>query len=161
MKWFSITLITIAVGLTLFIGGYYAGNTEKQAVDYNKQLLDLVNEERQKAGLKALEYDITLESTAYHKTKDMVVYKYFAHERDGVTVLRDIRKIKPECQTTGENLGITNESMQAIVTGWLNSETHRDIMLNPEHDLTAVSVMKDYDQVHGTVYKATQHFCDL
>lgn len=158
--------VAIIVGIFSFYTTAYFYNSTKseshQAIQLDAGTIhNLVNEERTKAGLETLEWDITLESTASHKTNDMIKYDYFSHDRNGVLILSDVKKIKPECKEAGENLAETNQDAQTVVDGWLNSPTHRENMLHEGYDTTGIYVDTTYDEEHGEITIITQHFCDL
>jgi len=161
-----ISLFTLGLGYTLGIIQNTEQTVPTQATKLDADtIFDLVNQERNKAGLKPLERYSRLDSTANMKTHDMIVNDYFSHDYNGEKIYENIRQIAPECEQKdywlGENLAVTNESSKSVVEGWLASESHRANMLDPKYTKSGISAADTSStyQGHKNVTKITQHFC--
>ena len=102
---------------------------------------NLINDEREKAGLKALAWDSNLESTA--DVRAMECAQEFSHTRlngsPWYTVNSDIMG--------GENLAFGYENARDVVRGWMDSISHRENILYPSFDTIAISIYVDDDGV--------------
>ena len=100
--------------------------------DYRQEVLDLVNAQRAKYGLTALEMgDDALTAAAQTRAEEIAVVN--SHTRpDGskcFTVLKDYGVTNTP---TGENAAWGSVSPEEVVNAWMNSEGHRANILNPE-----------------------------
>lgn len=120
--------------------------------DFASQVLVLVNQEREKAGLNKLAMSDTLTPPANLRAKE--IKESFAHTRpDGRpwhTVLDDYNI---RTQASGENLAYGYNTPEAVVTGWMNSPGHRANILGKQFNNIGIGVYT----VNGTVY-CTQLF---
>lgn len=118
-------------------------------------ILNLVNNERVKAGLKPLVSDPRLVATAQAKADEMTRLNYFAHDNPatGKNSAWDNPIFNQICTTSSENIsntaGYADNNTQAVI-GWMGSKAHHDAILRPDYTLTGVAVS-------GT--KVVQHFC--
>ncbi len=124
-----------------------------------QRIFELVNVERQKAGMSALSYNKTMEKYARIKSKDMADQGYFDH-RDlrGELITTMIEADGVAYQAWGENIayiggGDVNTLADQFMTNWMNSEGHRANILSDNFDSIGVGVY----QAAGEVY-ATQEF---
>lgn len=107
---------------------------QAQPVDqqqFARQVLDLVNQERGKAGLQPLSLDANLMKAAQDKSDDMVKNNYMSHyapngedpftrmQRDGAMGL-------------AENIAGGQQTPQDVVNAWMGDEGHRDNILNAQ-----------------------------
>ena len=104
---------------------------------------NMVNEERERAGLGALVWDSNLESTSDVRARECE--QSFSHTRpDGnpwYTVNSEIM--------AGENLAYGYETAGEVLRGWMDSPTHRENILYPTFTKIAISV---YVADDGTYY---------
>lgn len=119
-------------------------------------IFNLVNAEREKAGLKPLVRDTRLDATAQARADDMVARKYFSHN-DPVTGenLVNILNGQKQCASSSENIAANltktpNKDNEETVESWMNSTAHRDALLRADYTHTGVAVNGD---------KIVQHFC--
>ena len=106
-----------------------------------RQMLDLVNEERVAAGLRALTWDDRLVRVARQHSEEMFKLKYFAHQSPvsgspfdrlktaGITYAR-----------AGENLAYA-QSVSVAHRGLMQSPGHRENILRPEFTRMAIGVV--------------------
>lgn len=96
-----------------------------------EKLLTLTNVERSKNGKAPLSINIKLNDSAAHKCDDMVKQNYWSHnDKNGVEPWRFIADTGYQYGRLGENLAYGFTSEGAVVTGWINSEGHRQNLLD-------------------------------
>ncbi|MFU0800885.1 MAG: CAP domain-containing protein [Xylanivirga thermophila] len=106
------------------------------------RMLELINEERTKAGVKPLTWDIELANVANVKAKDMVDNNYFAHESPNYGSPFDMmKKFGIKYYAAGENIAGYNNVDKAHV-GLMNSDGHRKNILNPNFTHVGIGVQK-------------------
>lgn len=111
---------------------------------------DLVNEYREKNGLSKLRISKELQKVAQIKANDLVDSQYFSHTSLTYGSTFDIMKEKGiKYKVSGENLA-GNVSSEKAVEAWINSDTHRENLLDEEYQYTAMCVVED--QVYGKVF---------
>ena len=105
-----------------------------------KKLLNLINNERAKAGLAALTADPELMDVARLKAKDMVENNYFSHQSPKYGSPFDMMKqFGISFRTAGENIA-GNSTEEGAVTAWMNSEGHRKNILSGNFNYTGVGI---------------------
>ena len=122
---------------------------------YAREILNLVNEERQKAGLSPLTLSEELSRTASVKSKDMASQNYFSHTSPaygGLTQLLSAQGI--QYSYAGENIAMGQNSPEAVMRAWMNSSGHRANILNANFTRLGVGYAEN---TNGTPYW-TQHF---
>jgi len=98
------------------------------------KLYQLTNEQRQKNGLTALQYNAKLAEAAQKKAQDMFIKNYWAHYGpDGSTPWQFILSSGYQYEFAGENLAKNFLFSQGVIDGWMNSQTHRDNILKSEY----------------------------
>lgn len=115
---------------------------------------DLSNSARNSNGLASLTINSKLTSAAQNKANAMVANNYFEHTApDGTTGWDYISSAGYSYLSAGENLAASNEDDAGVVNGWLNSQAHRDNLLNPTYTEVGygISYIGDY-LGYGGVY---------
>ena len=113
----------------------------KPRPDLEKQMLDLVNQERQAAGLPPLQADPELTEVARKHSADMFARGYFAHDTpDGLSPFDRMREANVRFITAGENLALA-PTLQIAHTGLMNSPGHRANILRREFGRVGIGVM--------------------
>lgn len=98
---------------------------------YEQQVIDLVNEIRVKNGLKALIANAKLSEVAREKSKDMHDKNYFSHNSPTYgTPFEMMKKFGISYKTAGENIAKGQTTPQQVVDAWMNSQGHRENILN-------------------------------
>lgn len=98
-----------------------------------EQVLNLVNQERQKAGLKPLAMDWELARVARMKSQDMANKNYFSHTSPTYGSPFDMMKqFGISFRTAGENIASGQRTPQEVMTSWMNSQGHRENILKPD-----------------------------
>ena len=122
------------IGLTNILGFATDISTDK--------LYQLVNQERQKAGLGALTYNDKLSGAAYAKAQDMFSKNYWAHfGPDGKTPWDFILNSGYRYEYAGENLAKNFLFSDGVVSAWMNSQTHRDNILKSEYSEVGYAIV--------------------
>lgn len=106
-----------------------------------QQMVNLVNGERAKAGLSALQVDMQLVKLARLKSQDMINLNYFSHTSPTYGSPFDMMKNNGVTyRTAGENLA-GNQTVQAAHTALMNSEGHRKNILNPNYTHIGIGIV--------------------
>ena len=101
---------------------------------YEKQVLDLVNNERAKNGLSALEWSSELAVVARAHSQDMLERGFFSHTNpDGQSPFDRMRAAGISYRTAGENIAAGQRTPAEVVEAWMNSEGHRANILNASY----------------------------
>lgn len=100
--------------------------------DYRQEVLDLVNAQRAKYGLTALEMgNDNLTAAAQTRAEEIAVVN--SHTRpDGSKCFTVLKDYGVTDTPTGENAAWGSVSPEEVVNAWMNSEGHRANILNPE-----------------------------
>lgn len=115
---------------------------------YIKQVVNLVNAERTKAGLKPLSASAGLEKAAAVRQKE--IQRSFSHTRpDGKDFSTVLKESGISYQTAGENIAYGQRNPKEVVDGWMNSAGHRANILNANFGSIGVGYGQDSN---GTPY---------
>ncbi|ACA58620.1 CAP domain-containing protein [Candidatus Desulforudis audaxviator] len=99
---------------------------------YEMKIVELVNAERAKLGLRALAVDAKLSQVARLKSEDMRDKRYFAHQSPTYGSPFDMmRQFGITYRTAGENIAAGQRTPEEAMRGWMNSSGHRANILNP------------------------------
>ena len=129
------------------------GSVDEQA---EQAMLDLVNREREKAGLGAVDFDINLRDLARAHSKDMFVRGYFSHYTpEGISPFDRMEKAGINYTFAGENLALAPSTALAM-QGLMNSKGHRENILSPNFNKIGIGVIDG--GIYGKMY--TQEFTD-
>lgn len=105
--------------------------TDATVLNYEKEVVRLVNEIRAENGLQALTYDWELSRVARYKSQDMKDNKYFSHTSPTYgSPFQMIKNFGITYRSAGENIAKGYATPQAVVNGWMNSSGHRANILN-------------------------------
>lgn len=108
-------------------------------LDYEKEVVRLVNEIRVKNGLKELTYDWELSRVARYKSQDMKDNRYFSHKSPTYgSPFQMIKNFGLSYRSAGENIAKGYKTPQAVVNGWMNSSGHRANILNASYNRIGV-----------------------
>ncbi|MGL4343982.1 MAG: CAP domain-containing protein [Cellulosilyticaceae bacterium] len=99
---------------------------------FEKQVLDLVNKERTSRGLNPLQMHAKAQQVARVKSQDMQKNNYFSHTSPTYGSPFDMLKsFGVNYSMAGENIAQGYSTPSAVVEGWMNSQGHRENILNP------------------------------
>jgi uncharacterized YkwD family protein len=111
-----------------------AGQAQQGSADssqFAQQVLDLVNQERTKAGLGSLTMSAELSNMAMVKAQDMYNNNYFDHNSPTHGSPFDMMKeFGITYNTAGENIAKGQSSPTQVMNDWMNSPGHRANILN-------------------------------
>lgn len=106
-----------------------------------KKLIELTNQERQKAGLSPLVENESLDRAAALKAENMFAENYWAHfAPSGKSPWDFILSTGYKFTYAGENLAKNFTDSSEIVNAWMNSPTHRDNLLNSKYQHIGIAV---------------------
>ncbi|MZP42508.1 LysM peptidoglycan-binding domain-containing protein [Heliobacterium gestii] len=110
------------------------------ALTMAEQVVQLVNAERAKAGLKPLRADnATLNRMARDKAVDMIQKNYFSHTSPTFgSPFAMMDKYGIHYGYAGENIAKGQTSAQQVMNDWMNSSGHRANILSPNYDTIGV-----------------------
>jgi uncharacterized YkwD family protein len=122
-----------------------AGGSSSQATagltQEEQQMLNLVNQERQKNGLSPLKANMQLVKMARAKAKDMIDNNYFSHQSPTYGSPFDMMKtFGITYQTAGENIA-GNQTVSAAHTALMNSAGHRANILNGSFTQVGIGIV--------------------
>ena len=137
----TLNLLTIRPDSNERVNLPFTVETSKPRPDLEKQMLDLVNRERQAAGLQPLAPDPELTEVARGHSADMFKRGYFAHDTpEGLTPFDRMRAGGVRFLTAGENLALA-PTISVAHTGLMNSPGHRANILRREFGRVGIGVM--------------------
>ncbi|MDN4524300.1 CAP domain-containing protein [Fictibacillus fluitans] len=106
-----------------------------------KQMVEKVNQEREKAGVKPLQVDMELTKMARVKAQDMIDNNYFDHNSPKYGSPFDMmKKFGIQYQTAGENLA-GNSSVDGAHTSLMNSQGHRENILKSDYTKVGIGIV--------------------
>jgi uncharacterized protein YkwD len=132
----------------------FKASDARERPDLEAKMLELLNAERAKHGLKPLRADPELTQVARAHSRDMFARGYFSHSTpDHVDPFDRMRQAHLRFLTAGENLALAPDVPQAH-EGLMNSPGHRANILRPQFGRVGIGVL-DGGQ-HGLM--VTQNF---
>ncbi|MGF2411105.1 CvpA family protein [Ferruginibacter sp.] len=109
--------------------------------DLEQQMLQLLNTERKKAGLKLLITDGKLQLAAHQHAADMFTRGYFSHNTpEGSNPFARMKKMGIKYKYAGENLAHSYD-LDAAHSGLMNSPGHRANILNTKFGKVGISIL--------------------
>jgi uncharacterized protein YkwD len=147
-------LTALIIIAALFIGSavsaYAADEQADKAAEFRAEVIRLVNEEREKAGLKPLEAHEELAKAA--QARAIEAAEKFSHTRpDGTKWSTVFAEYELKYKTAGENLAAGFKTASAMVKAWMNSEGHRANILAADFTYIAIGYHVRED---GRIYVA-------
>ncbi|EGZ30306.1 hypothetical protein PHYSODRAFT_353745, partial [Phytophthora sojae] len=118
--------------------------------DYYQQMLDAVNAERAKAGLKPLCTNSKLQAAAKRHSDDMAKNNYMAHDgADGSTMSQRVTDAGYDWGAVAENVAAGQEDVKSVMESWMNSPGHRENILGADYTMLGTS----YAYSESSTYK--------
>ena len=100
-------------------------------IEFENEVIRLVNELRKSNGLNTLKYDWQLSRVARYKSEDMQKNKYFSHTSPTYgSPFTMMKNFGISYKTAGENIAKGYSTPKAVVDAWMNSPGHRANILN-------------------------------
>lgn len=117
-------------------------DTKNAYVQWTNEVIQLVNEERKKAGVAPLTQDLALNQLAIIKAKDMVKRGYFDHYSPFYGHPWDQAALFDyEFTSLGENIGRNFNHPKEVVDAWMASKVHRENMLRENYTNIGVGIV--------------------
>jgi len=107
------------------------------------EIISITNVYRQSAGLLPLTPDPKLDQAALIKATTMLATHSWSHTFQSHTPWEYLEKVDYQYQYAGENLARNFTSATDVVEAWMNSESHKQNLLNPHYTQTGVAVVPD------------------
>lgn len=109
---------------------------------WRSEILRLVNQARQAAGVDPVTLNQTLAGEAAEYACEMVHYKFFGHVNaaDGATLTDRATAAGYDYWIIGENLAAGQQSPARVMADWLDSPCHRENIMNPAFTELGVGV---------------------
>lgn len=105
---------------------------ESTADRYAREVLELVNKERAKAGLEELKLSSDLNAVALMRAKELT--EEFSHTRpNGKDCFTALTEAGIVYSSVGENIAAGQETPKKVVESWMNSEGHRANILSENY----------------------------
>lgn len=128
--------------------GSAAASSEALTADelsaYADKVFELVNAEREKAGLALLERDSLLDEAAMIRAAEIV--ENYTHTRpNGDSYFSVLDDLDIQRKSSGEIIYSSPTTPESAVKGWMNSDSHRNRILKEEYTATGIGVYQDKD----------------
>lgn len=110
-----------------------------------RQTFEITNIIRKMHGINRLSWEEEVSKVAFEHSRDMSKHDYFSHKNlsgEGLTERLAHHQINYEA--AGENIAANYPDALATVIGWLNSDGHRDALLNDRFTHLGVGVFEMY-----------------
>lgn len=121
--------------------GEFTEEITSSLTEDEKEILELINNERANNGLNPLQIDDDLQNIVRIKAQDMVDNDYFAHESPTYGSPFEMMKSNQiTYRTAGENIAGNSDNKKAV-EAWMNSESHKNNILNNSYNYTGIAVV--------------------
>ena len=108
--------------------------TDATVLNYENEVIRLVNEIRVKNGLNSLTVNWELSRVARYKSQDMKDNNYFSHTSPVYgSPFAMIKNFGISYKSAAENIAKGQSTPQAVVNAWMNSSGHRANILNASY----------------------------
>ena len=119
-------------------------STSTEVSAFEQEVLELTNVERTKAGLAPLTLDTELSKVARIKSQDMKDQNYFSHTSPTYGSPFDMMKTFGISYTSAaENIAQGQTTPEAVVQAWMNSQGHRENILNANYTHIGIGHVSD------------------
>ena len=108
----------------------------------DENIINLTNQERERAGLSPLTANQLLAKAAYDKAEAIIAAQKFQHEIDGRKFSSWIKDTGYEYSYAGENLAINFFTSEGTMKAWMDSPTHKSNILNDNFREIGVAVVE-------------------
>ncbi|MCL1918920.1 MAG: CAP domain-containing protein [Peptococcaceae bacterium] len=116
---------------------------EREASQPPQRVVNLVNAERRKAGLRELTLDSRLKEAAQVRAGEIT--RIFDHTRpNGQDCFSVLDQMGIRYGAAAENIAAGQQTPEAVVQAWMNSPGHRENILNPAFTKIGVGVTGTY-----------------
>ena len=120
--------------------GFATTTMETDEIDED-EMLNLINEERKKAGIAPLKQDVLIRNVARSFSRDHLIKGYFAHTSpDGQTLYDRLKLANVTFTAAGENIALA-PTVELAHVGLMNSPKHRQNILDPQFSRVGIGIM--------------------
>ncbi len=134
---FSAVIMALSAA-SLLNHSVYAG---EDLQSYADEVVTLVNAERVSAGLQPLEAVPVLNDVATLRSQEIT--RSFSHTRpNGKSCSTALDDYGVTWRTSGENIAYGYDSPESVMNGWMNSQGHRENILNSNFEYIGVGVVE-------------------
>ncbi|HAH04117.1 TPA: hypothetical protein DCL28_00975 [Candidatus Komeilibacteria bacterium] len=138
----NVALIITLSWLSIFVFNPKASSFSLDVADA-KELIILTNQERLKYNLSPLFPNDQLAAAALNKANDLLKEQYFSHNSPkGKTFSAWIKDVDYDYIIVGENLAMGFGSKEGIMAAWMNSDKHRQNILNEHYKEIGLAVLR-------------------
>lgn len=120
--------------------------TASPALTQAQQVVNLVNQQRAAAGCRPLTVDSRLTTAAQLHSEDQAAHQTMSHTgSDGSSLAERIDRAGYQWRTIGENVAYGQTTPAQVMNDWMNSDGHRENILNCDFEDIGVGVARDAD----------------
>ena len=135
---------TAYIKITLYNGKTAQCKVTVNEDPYAEKVLEIVNNERVKAGKKPLAARADLTELANIRVKEIV--KKFSHERPDGTSVFDLAKARGiSYGSMAENIAKGQGTPESVMNAWLDSQAHKDNVLSSSYTSAGIAHYKQND----------------
>lgn len=146
MKRNKLTALILIMLFALSPVAFAFGTVAASNPSYEERVVQLVNIEREKAGLDALYIDSKISDVARVKSKDMADLNYFDHYSPTYGMANNmLLRFGITYSFWGENIASGQDTPEIVVHEWMNSPTHRANILSQNFTFIGVGYYLDTD----------------
>ncbi|WBW97401.1 CAP domain-containing protein [Oceanirhabdus sp. W0125-5] len=121
---------------------------KEQGDNLINEVLKIVNNERQKAGVPVIKLSSEVNNVAQKKAQDMVDKNYFAHNSPTYgSPFEMLKKFKVSYRAAGENIAKGQRSANEVMNSWMNSPGHRANILSDNYSHIGIGTAVDKNGV--------------
>lgn len=133
---FTYSLLVALIGVFLLPNTAYFSNITEN------NIIDLTNKERISNDLPPLKQNQLLSEAAYAKGKSILENQLFSHTINNKKFSAWIRETGYEYLYSGENLAIDFMTSEGAIKAWMNSESHRNNILNENFKEIGIGIVE-------------------
>ncbi|MBM7556221.1 CAP domain-containing protein [Halanaerobacter jeridensis] len=129
-----------------------APQTNNQMQTMKKEVVNLVNQERQKRGLKPYQHYSKLANVAQKKAEDMRDNNYFSHQSPTYgSPFEMLKEFNIQYSAAGENIARGQRTAEEVMNSWMNSPGHRKNILSEKYTHIGVGLAKNSQETNHWV----------
>jgi uncharacterized protein YkwD len=112
-------------------------------LDYEQELISLINQSRQKKGLRSLKPSRLVGEVARAHSRAMSAGNFFSHiDPDGSGPKERLARAGYVWKAFGENIGCGQDSPGKLLDTWMRSASHRETILEPAYSEIGIGLVR-------------------